>query len=95
MDAGAPSSQSTPTLPRWPKSCRCGEVWSRTEWPELPPIGRYLAGTDGWIELRTCVCGSNLGVNVADLDVLPTRASGSPATAATGPAGHTPKGVRV
>ena len=55
--------------PRWPKQCGCGEVWSRAEWPELPPIGRYLAGTDGWIELRTCVCGSSLVVGVIDLDV--------------------------
>jgi hypothetical protein len=42
-------------------------VWSRDEWPELPPIGRYLAGSDGWIELRTCVCGSTLVVAASDL----------------------------
>jgi hypothetical protein len=60
----------------WPKSCRCGEVWSRSEWPELPPIGRYLAGADGWIELRTCVCGVTLVVSAVDLgeitDVAPS-----------------------
>lgn len=53
--------------PPWPKACRCGEVWSRGEWPELPPIGRYLAGADGWIELRTCVCGSTLVVAANEL----------------------------
>ncbi|MBX3192358.1 MAG: hypothetical protein KF819_35535 [Labilithrix sp.] len=61
-----------PSKPRWPKTCRCGEVWSREEWPELPPIGRYLAGADGWIELRTCFCGSTLVVAEAD---LPAQAS--------------------
>lgn len=58
-----------PVKLRWPKECRCGELWSRSEWPELPPIGRYLAGTDGWIELRACVCGANLVVGVADLEL--------------------------
>lgn len=57
-----------PAKPAWPKTCRCGEVWSRTEWPELPPIGRYLAGSDGWIELRTCVCGGTLVVPANDLE---------------------------
>ncbi len=54
---------------RWPKICRCGETWSRSEWPELPPIGRYLAGSEGWIELRTCVCNATLVVPAADLGV--------------------------
>lgn len=56
-----------PALPRWPKRCGCGEVWSRSEWPELPPIGRYLAGREGWIELRSCVCGVTLVVAAGDL----------------------------
>jgi hypothetical protein len=54
--------------PAWPKACRCGEIWSRTEWPELTPVGRYLAGSEGWIELRSCVCGVTLVVTAADLD---------------------------
>ena len=37
------------------------------EWPELPPIGRYDAGSDGWIEVRTCVCGRSLATADADL----------------------------
>ena len=58
-----------PEPPRWPKTCRrCGEVWSRSEWPELPPIGRYFAGAEGWIELRTCVCNGTLVVPDSDLD---------------------------
>lgn len=57
-----------PEKPRWPKVCRCGEIWSRSEWPELPPIGRYLAGSEGWIELRTCVCNATLVVAALDLD---------------------------
>lgn len=56
-------------LPPWPKTCPCGEVWARTEWPELPPIGRYDAGSDGWIEVRTCVCGRSLATEDADLRV--------------------------
>ena len=49
----------------WPKSCRCGETWSREEWNELPPLGRYRA--DEMLELRTCVCGANLAVTETDL----------------------------
>lgn len=60
----APSSAKPP----WPMTCRCGEAWSRDEWPELPPIGRYCAGADGWIELRTCVCGASLVATLGDLD---------------------------
>ena len=45
---------------RWPKTCRCGETWSEDHWPELPLVGRYRAGRDGWIELRSCVCGVTL-----------------------------------
>jgi hypothetical protein len=75
---------SEPTAPKaaWPKTCRCGEIWSRSEWPELPPIGRYLAGSDGWIELRTCVCGATMVVAAGDLersgdspDIAPTASS--------------------
>jgi hypothetical protein len=50
----------------WPKRCRCGEEWSREHWPELPLSGRYLAGRDGWIELRTCVCGSTMSIEIGD-----------------------------
>ena len=66
-----------PEKPRWPKICRCGEIWSRSEWPELPPIGRYLAGSDGWIELRTCVCNATLVVAAIDLGEAPAPASAS------------------
>ena len=68
-----------PDKPSWPKICRCGEVWSRTEWAELPPIGRYLAGSEGWIELRTCVCNATLVVAASDLG----DASAPPSAAAT------------
>ena len=57
-----------PATPPWPKACGCGEIWSRAEWPELTPIGRYDAGSDGWIELRSCVCGASLVVTAVDLD---------------------------
>ncbi len=57
-----------PTANRWPKTCSCGEAWALAEWSELPPIGRYSAGTDGWIEVRTCFCGRSLGIPVADVD---------------------------
>lgn len=70
-----------PETPRWPKICRCGEAWSRTEWPELPPIGRYLAGSEGWLELRTCVCNATLVVPAVDLDETHDGAA------------HTPTGV--
>ncbi len=46
----------------FPRQCRCGEVWSRDHWPELPLVGRYRAGRDGWIELRSCVCGATMVV---------------------------------
>lgn len=62
-----PSEQESDVKPCWPMTCTCGEEWPRECWPELPPIGRYLAGRDGWIELRKCVCGATLAVNDADL----------------------------
>jgi hypothetical protein len=55
----------------WPKACRCGETWSREEWGELPPIGRYHAAADEILEIRSCVCGATLAVPATDLDVLP------------------------
>jgi hypothetical protein len=58
----------------WPKTCGCGEVWSCDHWPELPLVGRYLAGRDGWIELRSCVCGKTLIVPASDL----AHANGAP-----------------
>jgi hypothetical protein len=55
-------------MERWPKACGCGEIWTRDQWPELPMVGRYSAGRDGWMELRSCVCGATLGVDVNDVD---------------------------
>jgi hypothetical protein len=72
MDAAKPKP------PPWPKACRCGEVWSQSEWPELPPIGRYQAGADGWLELRTCVCGASLVVAASDVDHAPADAGVAP-----------------
>lgn len=43
-------------------TCKCGESWTLEEWPELPLVGRYLAGREGWIELRSCVCGTTLAL---------------------------------
>lgn len=50
----------------WPKSCRCGETWSRDEWNELPAIGPYRA--EEMLELRTCVCGATLAVGAHELE---------------------------
>jgi hypothetical protein len=50
---------------RWPKACRCGETWTRAEWSELTPVGKYLA--DEWLELRSCVCGKTLAVPASEL----------------------------
>jgi hypothetical protein len=50
----------------WPKSCRCGETWSRDQWGELPPVGRYRA--EEILELRTCVCGATLAVPAKELE---------------------------
>lgn len=58
-------SNDDTTTRRWPKSCGCGETWSREHWGELTPVGRYHA--DEWIELRTCVCGKTLAVPMSDL----------------------------
>lgn len=44
------------------RTCKCGESWSVAEWPELPLVGRYQAGRDGWLELRYCVCGATLAI---------------------------------
>jgi hypothetical protein len=47
---------------QWPMICKCGESWSESEWKELPLVGTYDAGKDGWMELRTCVCGATLTI---------------------------------
>ena len=44
---------------------KCGETWSETEWIELPLVGVYDQGTEGKIELRTCVCGATLSIPLA------------------------------
>jgi hypothetical protein len=52
----------------WPKACACGETWSREQWGELTPVGRYLA--DEWLELRSCVCGKTLAVPTRELGLV-------------------------
>jgi hypothetical protein len=64
-------------MERWPKTCRCGEEWTRDHWPELPLIGRYLAGRDGLLELRSCVCGATLVIPASDVDPKPTERAAS------------------
>jgi len=61
----------------WPKRSACGEAWTAEEWEELPSDGRYFAGAEGWMELRTCVCGARLTIpSVAPEPVTPE--SGGP-----------------
>jgi hypothetical protein len=62
------SGVDTPARPARPASptCKCGESWSRDEWPELPLLGRYQAGRDGWLELRSCVCGATLALSTPE-----------------------------
>jgi len=67
----------------WTKACRCGETWSTAEWAELPAVGRYLAGADGWFELRSCVCGATLAVSAADHGDLPGGRTPRPASSNT------------
>jgi hypothetical protein len=55
------ANQVTPRA-SWPVACKCGETWKEAEWIELPAIGCYHAGRDGWLELRTCMCGSALSI---------------------------------
>lgn len=55
----------------WPRRCRCGESWSEVEWAELPSDGRYFAGSEGWMEIRMCVCGARL--------IVPEPRTASPA----------------
>ncbi|HEX4513321.1 MAG TPA: hypothetical protein VH054_07285 [Polyangiaceae bacterium] len=62
---------------QWPKRCNCGEEWSAEEWEELPSDGRYFAGSEGWMELRTCVCGARLTVASSAPDAV-TPESGDP-----------------
>lgn len=69
MTAASEEPNAEPPPPsRWPMTCSCGEEWPRETWSELPPIGRYLAGSEGWIEVRSCVCGAALVVPAAELD---------------------------
>jgi len=56
------ADESDTAGPAWPRTCSCGESWDEQQWTELPSDGRYCAGREGWLELRTCVCGSRLTI---------------------------------
>ena len=58
----AADSEAKPRAPTWPRTCGCGESWTEQQWGELPSDGRYHAGSEGWLELRTCVCGARLAI---------------------------------
>lgn len=68
MTTPSEESNAEPPPPRWPMTCSCGEEWPRETWSELPPIGRYFAGREGWMELRSCVCGAALVVPADAID---------------------------
>jgi hypothetical protein len=52
----------------WPKRCACGAVYSREKWMELPLVGRLNAAENDHLEIRNCVCGSSLAVEIDDVD---------------------------
>jgi hypothetical protein len=60
--SAAVESEAEPRTPTWPCTCSCGESWTEQQWAELPSDGRYDAGREGWLELRTCVCGARLAI---------------------------------
>lgn len=51
-----------------PKTCACGRVYPPSLWRALPLVGYCAAGLDGddtrGLELRNCLCGSTLAVEV-------------------------------
>jgi two-component system response regulator MprA len=61
------------------KECSCGRQYSLTQWLALPTCGRMRIPRRGVaVELRTCVCGSSLSVELDDLGaavVQPVRAA--------------------
>jgi hypothetical protein len=59
---------SDPTRVRWPKRCACGAQYSRAEWTKLALVGRLTAADNDRLEIRNCVCGSSIAVEIADLD---------------------------
>ena len=60
------------------RECSCGRQYSLKQWLELPTCGRMRVPRRGVaVELRTCVCGSSLSVELDDLGaavVHPARA---------------------
>jgi CheY-like chemotaxis protein len=52
------------------KDCSCGRTFSHEQWLDLPSSGRmHLAQRGGVVEVRTCVCGSSLTVELDELGV--------------------------
>lgn len=54
--------------PEMVRECSCGRQYSLKQWLELPTCGRMRVPRRGIaVELRTCVCGSSLSVELDDL----------------------------
>ena len=52
------------------KECSCGRTFSHKQWLDLPSSGRmHLPQRGVVVEVRTCVCGSSLTVELDDLGV--------------------------
>ncbi len=57
--------------PEMVKECSCGRQFSLKQWLDLPTCGRMHVPLRGVVvELRTCVCGSSLTVELDDLGAV-------------------------
>ena len=81
----------TPTQWEWPKICRCCDtIYTRQGWGRLHRVGfmghfRHR-GSVYALELRDCVCGSTLAIEVEIPLALPTIAGAAPAPVCPPPA---------
>lgn len=48
-------------------ACGCGRNYDAQSWPSLPLNGYMADGDGGFLELRTCACGSTRAIVVAEV----------------------------
>ncbi len=63
VDLGVASTlPPPPSLPL--KQCRCGCVYTPSEWSGLEYVGLMDDGAGGTLELRNCLCGSTIAITL-------------------------------
>lgn len=52
----------------WPKKCACGAEHTRDGWRKLAFVGRLPSCGEDALEIRNCVCGSSIAVEIREIE---------------------------